>query len=475
MGRVVGLEPLEARAVGVELPQRLVAAVDAVEVLDEVVHPVVQRLLQQPPVEAAALAPLRLLPELAAHEEQLLAGVAPQVGEEGAQRRHLVDARAAGLAQQRALAVHDLVVADRQHEVLVERVHQREGQLAVVVPAVDGLLAEVLQRVVHPAHVPLEAEAEAALVGGLRDPRPRRRLLGDHDDATDPLVGGAVGLLEQLDGLEVLATAVLVGDPGPGVPGVVEVEHRGHAVDAQAVDVELLEPVEGVGDEEVAHLGPAVVEDVGAPLRVPAEPGVGVLVEGQSVEACERPLVGGEVAGHPVEQDADAGPVQLVDEVAEVVGPPPPRARGVVAGHVVAPRRHVGVLHDRQELDVGEAQVTDVVDEVLREAVVAGVLTPGAEVHLVDAHRTLVDVGGASLLHPVVVAPRVVRLGDDGRLLRRDLRHAGHRVALEADQLVGPAHGELVVHPFLRSRAGRAPRCRWRRARASGACGGPSR
>ena len=33
----------------------------------------------------------------------------------------------------------------------------------------------------------------------------------------------------------------------------------------------------------------------------------------------------------------------------------------------------------------------------------------------------------------------------------RDLRHPGHRVALEADQLVGPAHGELVVHPFLRS------------------------
>ena len=221
--------------------------------------------------------------------------------------------------------------------------------------------------------------------------------------------------------------------------------------------MELLEPVEGVGDEEVAHLGPAVVEDVGAPLGVPAEPGVGVLVERQPVEARERPLVGGEVTRHPVEQHADAGAVQLVDEVAEVVGAAPPGARGVVAGDVVAPRRDVGVLHDRQELDVGEAEVAHVVDEVLGEAVVADVLAPRAEVHLVDAHRALVDVGGAASLHPVVVAPRVVGLGDDGRLLGRDLGHARHRVALEPDELVGPAHGELVVHPLVRARQEELP------------------
>ena len=39
---------------------------------------------------------------------------------------------------------------------------QAEGQLVVVVAAVDRVLLEVAERVVHPAHVPLEAEAEAA-------------------------------------------------------------------------------------------------------------------------------------------------------------------------------------------------------------------------------------------------------------------------------------------------------------------------
>ena len=77
-----------------------------------------------------------------------------------------------------------------------------------------------------------------------------------------------VQLAEEVDGLEVLAAAVHVGNPRAGRAGVVEVEHRGHGVDPQAVDVELLQPVQGVGDEEVAHLVAAVVEDERAPVGV---------------------------------------------------------------------------------------------------------------------------------------------------------------------------------------------------------------
>ena len=75
----------------------------------------------------------------------------------------------------------DLVVRERQDEVLAEGVDQAEGQLVVVVAAVDRVLLEVRQRVVHPAHVPLEAEAEAADVGRPRDARPGGRLLGGRD------------------------------------------------------------------------------------------------------------------------------------------------------------------------------------------------------------------------------------------------------------------------------------------------------
>ena len=77
------------------------------------VHAAVLGVVEQPPVELAGLGPLRLLAELGAHEEQLLAGVRPHEGEVGAQVGQLLPPVARHLAQQRALAVHDLVVADR--------------------------------------------------------------------------------------------------------------------------------------------------------------------------------------------------------------------------------------------------------------------------------------------------------------------------------------------------------------------------
>ena len=245
-------------------------------------------------------------------------------------------------------------MADRQEVVLAVGVHERERQQVVVVLPVDGVLPDVAQGVVHPAHVPLQAEAQAAGVRGLRDAGPGGGLLGDRDDAGHPLVGRGVGLLQQPDRLEVLAPAELVGQPLAVLAGVVEVEHRRHRVDAQAVDVELLAPVDGVGDEEVAHLHPAEVEDVGAPVGLVPATRVRVLVQRLAVELRQRPGVAREVRRHPVEDHADPGLVQAVDEVAEVVGAAEPGRGGVVPGDLVSPGRAVRVLHHGEELDVRE-------------------------------------------------------------------------------------------------------------------------
>ena len=60
---------------------------------------------------------------------------------ERAQRRGLLPVVAGHLAEHRALAVDDLVVRERQDEVLVERVEQRERQVPMIPAAVDRILA----------------------------------------------------------------------------------------------------------------------------------------------------------------------------------------------------------------------------------------------------------------------------------------------------------------------------------------------
>ena len=71
LGRRVRLEPAEAVGREVDLPERGLVAVDAVQVADERTHARVVGIVEQVPVERARLlAPLALLPELAAHEER---------------------------------------------------------------------------------------------------------------------------------------------------------------------------------------------------------------------------------------------------------------------------------------------------------------------------------------------------------------------------------------------------------------------
>ena len=89
----------------------------------------------------------------------------------------------------------------------------------------------------HPAHVPLQPEAEAADVERTRDARPRGGLLGDRLHVGVLAVDRLVEVAQEGDRLEVLAAAVDVGDPLAFLARVVEVEHRGDRVHAQAVDV----------------------------------------------------------------------------------------------------------------------------------------------------------------------------------------------------------------------------------------------
>src|SRR5699024_5166695 len=75
------------------------------------------------------------------------------------------------LAGQRALQVYHLIVGKRQNEIFAVGIHLAEGQLVMVKRSIDRVLAEVVEGIVHPAHVPLHGKAqrsEARRVGKWR-------------------------------------------------------------------------------------------------------------------------------------------------------------------------------------------------------------------------------------------------------------------------------------------------------------------
>jgi hypothetical protein len=81
-----------------------------------------------------------------------------------------------------------------------------------------------------------------------------RWILGNRRWCREIAEGARVHFAQEVDCLQVLPPAMDVRDPLVGLAAVIEVEHGGHCIDAQRIDVEALQPEQGVGDQEVADL-----------------------------------------------------------------------------------------------------------------------------------------------------------------------------------------------------------------------------
>ena len=68
-------------------------------------------------------------------------------------------------------------------------------------------------------------------------------------------VGFLVEAAEEVDGFEIFASAEFVGNPLALLARIVEIEHGGDGVHAQAVDVIFVEPEHGARHQEAADFG----------------------------------------------------------------------------------------------------------------------------------------------------------------------------------------------------------------------------
>ncbi len=387
--RVLVIQPAETGLVIIRLIQGRFMTIEVVEIPDQPLLAAVPGVLQQVPGQLGIVIPLVALGDLGTHEVELLAGVGIHEAHVGAQVGGLLPLVPGHLVEQGVLAVDHLVVGEGQNEVLVIVVHHGEGHVVVVVATVNGLFLHVAEGVVHPAHIPLEAKPQATEEGGTGDPGKGGGLLSDGHGVGVLAVHLLVGPLQEADRLVVVVAAIDVGHPLTGVAGVIQIEHGGDRIHPQAVDVELVEPEQGAGHQELAHGVATEVIDVGVPVRVPATARIFVLVERRAVEAGQAVGIGREVGGHPIQNHADPRLVALIHEVFEIVGRAVAAGGGEHAHRLVAPGAAEGVLGDRQQLDVGVLHLLDVIHQFHRQlapaqAVAVRVTLPGAHVQLVD-------------------------------------------------------------------------------------------
>ena len=213
------------------------------------------------------------MPELVAHEVELFARMHVHIEIEGAQLGALFGVGAPQIVDDGLFAVHHLVVAQGQQVQLVVEVVHAEQQLTVGVRPLPEGGGKIVQRVVHPAHVPLVVKAQAAVLDGSRDLREARRVLGDQNGRRGARLQTGVHALQKFQRRAVDA-AVRVALP---------VDQAGHGIHAQAGGVEHPQPVVGAGLDKAADLTAGVHKVAAAPLAL-AHRGGGVLIQRRTVK-----------------------------------------------------------------------------------------------------------------------------------------------------------------------------------------------
>ena len=182
------------------------------------------------------------------------------------------------------------------------------------------------------------------------------------------------------------------------------VEHASYAIEAKAVEIELVDPVAGVGEKKVEDFGFTVVEASGVPSGVvSAFTGVKILIGG-AVEAREPfVFVFDGVGVNEVDDDGNTGLMSGVDELFELFGGSESGGGGEEVGDVIAERAVVGVFHDAHELDGVVSGLNDAGQGLYAEFGVSANLS----IFLSHANMGFIDEGVANAFFGVGVAPGV--------------------------------------------------------------------
>src|ERR1700683_2693205 len=97
--------------------------------------------------------------------------------------------------------------------------------------AMHRIFTDVAQRVVHPTHVPLVAEAQATKLKRPRHLRPRSRFFRDGRRLRKPPEHLLIEAAQEFDGIQIFSAAELIRYPTSHGSAVVEVKHRCDSID----------------------------------------------------------------------------------------------------------------------------------------------------------------------------------------------------------------------------------------------------
>ena len=248
-----------------------------------------------------------------------------------------------------------------------------------------------------------------------------------------------------------------VGRPFPRLFVVVEIEHGSHRVHPQSVDMEHVEPENGVRYQKALHFVAAPVENARAPALHFHFILALIFIAGRSVELVKAVFVLGKMRGHPVENDAYPVFMELVHQPHEFMRRAETGGNAEIPRDLIAPAAVERIFRHGHEFHVRIPHALYVGHEFfgkfrIGEIPAVLLLLPAAEMHFVNIDGRGIYRGAFRLL-PVRAVPPLVsaEIVHFGRGMRRRFAVESVRIGF-VDPPLFRFYGKLVIIVSLHPR-----------------------
>src|SRR5215469_13890223 len=106
------------------------------------------------PVQTFFKIPFFPLAKLSSHEEKLFARMAPHISKKSSQICKTLPEITWHFIYQRSLNMYDFIMRKWQHKVLRIGIHEREGDVIMMISPMNGIHMHIVQHIMHPPHIP---------------------------------------------------------------------------------------------------------------------------------------------------------------------------------------------------------------------------------------------------------------------------------------------------------------------------------
>ena len=289
------------------------------------------------------------------------------------------------------------------------------------------------------------------LIGWLGHARPGRRFLGNRQKSRLAAIDRLIHRAQEFHRFPILAPALVIGYPFAALARIIAVQHRGHRIDAQPINMISLGPEHRIVDQERGDLAPPEIIDRGVPVGVKTQPRIVMFIQRRAVKARQTMRVDREMRRHPIDQHADPGPMCPIDKAGKALRPAKPRAGGEQADRLIAPAGVIGIFGYGQEFDVGKAHLDNIGDQPFghrvpcqKPAIV--IALPRSGMHLIDADRHAARVDAGPMRAVVVIAPvELDRMRRDRRGGRAHFAGKAERVGLQRQHPAILGHDAIFI------------------------------